>query len=73
MLARMARSVVNDANHRHKARRAPWKAFAGLLHRLNDPQDTHAALLVSATILMFEAVICPLIIANVPCGPHLPV
>ena len=47
-----------------KERRAPWRR---LLRRLQDPRDVQAALCVAAALLLFEAVLCPLIIAKVPC------
>ncbi|KAK9907969.1 hypothetical protein WJX75_000784 [Coccomyxa subellipsoidea] len=45
---------------------AAYHVDSGLAHRLDDPSDTRAAVWVAAGILLFEAVICPLIIAKVP-------
>ena len=53
----------------HQQRTPGWKACSRMLGRLQDPHDTQAAWLVACALLVFEAALCPLIIAKVPCAP----
>lgn len=43
------------------------QGLLALLSRLQDPKDVQAAAIVAFAILVFEAGICPLIIAKIPC------
>ena len=48
-------------------RERPWQGLWSQLSRLQNPSDVWAACLVAFAILAFEAAVCPLIIANIPC------
>ena len=64
-IAEMPRAAVTGQGS--NKRRAPWRACGRLLERLQDPHDTLAALWVAAAVMLFEAALCPLLIAKVPC------
>ena len=64
-----ARGMANS----HQQRTAGWKACRKLLGRLQDPHDTQAATLVACALLLFEAALCPLIIAKIPCAHTSPI
>ena len=50
-----------------QTRKGKVQGFRVLLSRLQDPKDVQAATFVAFAILVFEAGICPLIIAKIPC------
>lgn len=61
----MGRNVaISEKPH---TRRSAWQSLRILLGRLQDPKDVHAAIFMAMAILAFEAAVCPLIIAKVPC------
>lgn len=50
-----------------KTKNSKRHGLRSLLSRLQDPKDVQAATFVAIAILVFEAGICPLIIAKIPC------
>ncbi len=50
-----------------KTKNSKRHGLRSLLSRLQDPKDVQAASFVAIAILVFEAGICPLIIAKIPC------
>ena len=61
----MARSTA--VFEKPQKRRSKIQGLWSLLNRLQDPKDVQAAALMAFAILIFEAGICPLIIAKIPC------
>ena len=65
MIGRMGRSTaVSEKRHTRKSK---VQGLLALLRRLQDPKDVQAAAFMAFAILVFEAGICPLIIAKIPC------
>lgn len=51
-----------------KKRKSKLQSVSALLRRLQDPKDVQAAAVTALAVLVFEAAICPLIIAKIPCA-----
>ena len=61
----MGRSTA--VSEKPQTRKSKVQGLLALLRRQADPNDVQAAVFMAFAILIFEAGICPLIIAKIPC------